>query len=67
MEESEENVRRLGEFDLRRTDPFGFWIIEKKGKPAVEFLDKSFTSIQFAKNAINTLVANRKTADHKKG
>lgn len=52
FDEYEENFRRLGNFTLVRTNPFGFWVIKPdKGRVPKE-LDCSFTSAQLAGRAV---------------
>lgn len=48
-DESDENYRKLGDYILRRTDPYGLWIVlNDKGKLAKGFENETFSSAKLA-------------------
>lgn len=54
--EQRENERVCDGFTLRRTDPFGFWVVEfPKGKTPAELVGSSFTTADAARKAAEAL------------
>lgn len=60
MDDQESNFRDLGDFVIKRTDPYGFWHIESKtGKQPAEVVGKSYTNTTDAKKAVKDLMNKR--------
>ncbi len=51
---TEENKRQYRGFNLKRTDPYGFWFIEGSDGKLVS--SEAYTNIESIKNAIDTLI-----------
>jgi len=62
MDGSEINTREHKGFTLRRTDPYGFWSVDMKGKIPAD-LRGSYTTIPALRAQIDNYLDNQKKAE----
>lgn len=60
MIQYEENKRVVGDFVVTRSDPYGFWTVQKaRGATPKVFIGQSFTTSRAAYEAIDNYLKNK--------